>query len=738
MEKQVLALSHHSRVTKEAALVWLLLTATRATKRCLAAWRRLFARQPNGDCAPKRAGAAAPLALELVTLCGLALGLLHPAKAETPALDELVVTASKSAQSVRTVPSNIAVLPTEALQAIGHVHINEAMQRVAGVWISRGNGQEHLTAIRSPVLTGAGSCGAFLMAQDGVPLRSAGFCNVNELLESASELAERIEVVRGPGSATHGSNALHGVVNIITPGVEAGLRQLRLEAGPYDYYRGRLALSSARLRLDVTGASDGGYKDDSGFGQQKLLLTHQTAMDKLPVTTSLAVTNLNQETAGFIQGHEAYKDAGLRRSNPNPEAHRDVRAIRLVSTITTDWGGAELKLRPYLRSVESTFLQHFLPGQPVEEQGQDSIGFQAHLSDASGSWVTGLELELTQGYLQETQEAPTQGSAFLVATIPTGKHYDYEVDATLAAAFAEYRAGLGDNLSLIVGARYEFMQYDYDNLMLAGRTRDDGTPCSRGGCRFNRPADRKDSFSNASPRLGLIYELGAAHQWYGQLARGFRAPQATELYRLQGGQQISNIDPEQLDSVEVGFRGSTDALSYDLSLFAMRKDNFIFRDTARQNVDNGETSHQGVEASIQWQLTESLEASWAFTYARHRYENNPALSTTPLEGKDIDTAPRTLGSANLAWTPSDRHRLELEWVHIGKHYIDPQNEHRYEGHDLLHLRGSWQASERHSVFYRVMNLANRDYAERADYGFGSYRYFVGTPLGVYLGVELGF
>ncbi len=114
-------------------------------------------------------------------------------------LDEVVVTASKSETQLGATAASIGIVDDAQLRRIHHTHINEVLQRVPGVWISRGNGQEHLTAIRSPVLTGAGSCGAFVMAQDGISLRAPGFCNVNELFEATTELAERIEVIRGPG-----------------------------------------------------------------------------------------------------------------------------------------------------------------------------------------------------------------------------------------------------------------------------------------------------------------------------------------------------------------------------------------------------------------------------------------------------------------------------------------------------------------------------------------------------------
>ncbi|MBT4493808.1 MAG: TonB-dependent receptor, partial [Gammaproteobacteria bacterium] len=439
-------------------------------------------------------------------------------------LDEMVVTAVKDRRAIRDVSASITSVSEKELERISHTHINETLHRVPGVWISRGNGQEHLTAIRSPVLTGAGSCGAFLMMQDGISLRAPGFCNVNELFESTGELAERVEVLKGPGSDVYGSNALHGAVNVLTGGVRPGVNRLKLEVGPYDYYRTNLSYSDTHLRLDFSGTSDGGYKDESGFDQQKFLLKHQAVTDALKMTTTFSYTNLNQETAGFIRGHEVYKDAGRKRDNPNPEAYRDGRSFRLISEINKPFKGGELTFKPYLRSVDMEFLQHFLPGQAVEENGHDSLGLQTLWTNGSANWRAGFELEYTDGYLKETQPSETVGSAFLVATIPSGKHYDYDVGASLIGAFLQREFDVSEALSLTASVRFQYTRYDYDNRMISGRTQDDGTLCGFGGCRFNRPEDREDSYRNWSPKLGAIYSINDTHQLYGVLARGFRAP----------------------------------------------------------------------------------------------------------------------------------------------------------------------------------------------------------------------
>lgn len=653
-----------------------------------------------------------------------------------PLLDEIIVTAVKTEQQRRAVLSSTGSLDKETLDNISHTHISEALHRIPGTWISRGNGQEHLTAIRSPVLTGAGSCGAFLMTQDGIALRAPGFCNVNELFEGTTELAEKIEVVRGPNSSTYGSNALHGMVNIVSPSPTPDLRNLRMEAGPNDYYRTRLSIGSATTRLDVSGTSNGGYKDDSGFDQQKMLVRHHRDIGNTSTETLLTYTNLNQETAGFIQGSEAYRDTGRRRDNPNPEAYRDARSFRLVSNIQSESGNGILLLKPYVRSVDMEFLQHFLPGQAVEKNGHDSLGLQLLWISASAAWQSGIEVEYTRGFLEETQAAPTTGSAFLTETIPVGRHYDYEVTAILAGAFTRYETQLGDRTRLITGLRLQYIKYDYDNRMLSGRTRDDGTPCGFGGCRFNRPADRADAFTDWSPRIGVIHDLDDSRQLYTSLTRGFRAPQATELYRLQAGQDITQIDSVKLDAFEAGYRGSSQRLGWDLSVYAMKKDNFIFRDTLRRNVDNGKTSHSGLELQFDWYPADTLSATLALTYARHQYDNNPALAGSPVNGHDVDTAPRTLGAFVIDWQPNPALELSLEWLHTGSYYQDPENLNRYEGHDLLNIRGRWRLNGMTHLSLRLMNATDRDYAERADFAFGSDRYFVGMPRSVYLGVNL--
>ena len=105
----------------------------------------------------------------------------------------------------------------------------------------------------------------------------------------------------------------------------------------------------------------------------------------------------------------------------------------------------------------------------------------------------------------------------------------------------------------------------------------------------------------------------------------------------------------------------------------------------------------------------------------------------------MDTAPKHFGSVQLLADFSQvgpALTAELEWLWVAKYWLDPNNQHEYDGHELLNLRGSWAVTPNVTLTLVTTNLMDKGYAERADYGFGSYRYFVGEPRSFVLGVSL--
>ena len=249
----------------------------------------------------------------------IALATTEPAVADIDdsAIDEVTVTGYRKPMPVSELTGNSSSLDALAIADAAHQHPHELFSRTTGTWISRGSGQEHLAAIRSPVLTGAGSCGGFLYLEDGIPVRPPGFCNVNQLFELQTEQAQRVEVTRGPGTALYGSNALHGIVNVLMPDTSAQ-RGASLEAGANEFIRMRASISNAQVLGAVVFADDGGFRDDSGYRQGKLHLRTNVPLDTGTLTIALTATDLDQQTAGFILGEDAYKDPARQSNEPEP------------------------------------------------------------------------------------------------------------------------------------------------------------------------------------------------------------------------------------------------------------------------------------------------------------------------------------------------------------------------------------------------------------------------------------
>jgi iron complex outermembrane receptor protein len=683
--------------------------------------------------------------LVAVTLCTTAIG-IPPCSVAEESMQEIVVTSERRGQPRFEHVGNAAVLDDERMSGTNHAHIHELLTRISGVWITRGSGQESLPAVRSPVLTGAGSCGAFLTLENGIPSRPSGFCNVNQLFELNTELADSIEVIRGPGNALYGSNALHGIINVRTPVPDDEARQhVGVEFGSNDFVRVDTSFGIPLANRGQAGfviADDGGFREESGYRQAKGFLNIASEVFGGDLMTSLAISDLDQETAGYILGENAYKDPALNRKNLNPEAFRKASSQRLSADWRRSYDSMDINIRPFMRHSDMQFLQHFLPGKPLEENGHVSVGalLSAAVDKDHSTTTFGLDIEWADVFLRETQEGPTTGSAFLQETRPEGKHYDYDVSSVAFAPYVQSRIAVSDRLTLSAGLRAEYVRYKYNNKMLSGNTRDDGTVCGFGGCLYSRPADRSDDFTNLAPKFGALFTFSDSVALYVNLARGFRAPQMTELYRLQNGQQVSDLDSEEIDSLELGFRLKREQFSLDGSAFAMKKRNSVFRDADGFNVDNGRSVHRGIEASLDWQPTDKWRFRLDATYARHQYDFDTiaARGETFISGRDVDTAPRWLGSAEIEFAANARSDISLQWTAIGRYFLDAENQFEYAGHNILNLRARFQFTEQFSTTARINNLADKAIADRADYAFGNYRYFPGRGRELFIQLRLAF
>ena len=636
---------------------------------------------------------------------------------------------------------SISSLSSDDLVKLQAQHPKQIFRRVPGVWISRGSGQEHLTSMRSPVLTGPGACGSFLLMEDGVPVRPSGFCNVNGLFETSYELSQGIEAITGPASARYGANAMHGVINVLTKDLKSE-NTFSTNLGPNDYQNIKLSVGDLEeWKLNALITTNDGFRENSGYDQQKINFKSKLVIKGWDGSFNLNFTNLNQETAGYINGLDSYKNPFLNKKNGNPEAYRDANSLRTSLKLVKKNENGVSSLVPYFRKNEMEFLQHYLPGTPVEKNNHTSLGaiFQKIINLGEMTWVNGFQIEMAKMDLKETQQnALTDSSAFNNATRPKGKHYDYQGNSKVFALFSGIEGvNLGNNLIGFGDIRAESIHYSYDNKMLDGNTRDDGSICGFGGCYYNRPADRTDVHQEISLRLGLETDNDGIN-YFAQSSLGFRPPQINEAYRLQKKQSVSDLDSEKLSMFEIGSKFGFYRVNGSISFYKGKKKNSIFRDSENFIIDNGKTNHEGMELTSRVEFLNANSLSATLTYGDHKYKFSSDTSTREKirNGNTIDTAPKLMGNLMWAFSVNDLISTEIEIEYIDSYFTDAANLHEYEGHTLFHLRTSWNYSSKLKGYLRIENLTDENYAERADFNaFGGDRYFPGLPREAYIGLE---
>jgi outer membrane receptor protein involved in Fe transport len=184
-------------------------------------------------------------------------------------------------------------------------------------------------------------------------------------------------------------------------------------------------------------------------------------------------------------------------------------------------------------------------------------------------------------------------------------------------------------------------------------------------------------------------------------------------------------------------------------------------DGLREARNAGRTRHRGVETSLGAMLLPTLKLDVAYSVSDQRYvtyvpqaarpatPSQPALGEASFAGRAIEQAPTALGNALLTWSPRLLRggRVAVEYTQTGRYVMgydvnalnQPTTPVHYGGHQLWNVHFNAQVTRRAELFARVLNLADRNYAEVASYTANDrvlpYTYTVGNPRTLYAGLR---
>ncbi|MBI3789680.1 MAG: TonB-dependent receptor [Gemmatimonadetes bacterium] len=575
----------------------------------------------------------------------------------------VVVTASREARSLASVPAAVSLVDSTALTRTRLVNIGDALRAVPGVTAGSLYGTEDvkITARGAGVRSGFGVRGVAVLL-DGIPLTEPDGQGRLDLVELGT--AERIEVVRGPVSALYGGAAGGGAVNLISrTGADQPGWLVRMLAGQFGTQRGDVEYGAVDGANDLLVAASysglEGYRDVSqGTNRRARVLAHVGDAAERRWTLDFAWSLLDQRIPGALT--QAEWDARMESAESTNVANRfrrfEERWRAGVRAAQPALGGT-LDLWTVVSGRDNTQAIFQYISQSVKRlqvgsqwaRGWNALPFAPRV-------VAGLEWDRTEG----PQNNFTNGAGVPITTPLCTNDRTNGVfnpacviqfaQATSIGAFTQAEASRGP-FALTAGVRYDEIRYAIANEI-----------------RPNQGLAK--TFAQVSPKVALSWQALPTLRTWVSLARGFEVPTATELSTSPDTIRPFNdaLGSSSTWMTEVGARGTLGArITFDVAVYTARVDgDFVSRTVSIPGVpvprsifeNAGTTDRKGVEIAGTLRVTDWLDARGSYAYSENVFAKylttvtGPAYTTVPLDasGSRVPGLPLHRGTAELRAT----------------------------------------------------------------------------------------
>jgi iron complex outermembrane recepter protein len=676
-------------------------------------------------------------------------------------LDEVVVSGSRVQTKLSETPMSVGVVDDDVLKRDKPKLIGEAINRIAGVnWVDLGN-EQHMMGIRQPNSTNA----VYQYLEDGIPIRPLGVFNHNALNELNLAGAERVEVVKGASSSLYGSNAVGGAVNFITarpsltPQATIGFRNEAVSG----YQRIDTGASNTWGDLGVRFSQYSSRRSENNWQQysqgQKDSLTIRSdyvLKEASRLHVVMSYNNLDSATPGSLNPDDYQTTPGKSYQTFTYRKDKSTRlnvgwegeTLQNGSTSVTVFGrqNDHGQLPSYTISACTvsttcpTGYRGTINNNHVSSLGAD-VKHQQAFSFLDSRLIGGLYVDLSPNTYKSNNLDVFRDAATLVYTAyePSTTYAagtrDYKTDITNTALFAQWELTPLDKTRVVIGGRYDKINYDFVNNL---------TP----GADFGASNERRN-FSQLSPKLGATYMISEQTNIFASASQGFAPPEVSQLYSRS---VIPDLRPASYDSYEAGIRMAffERALKLNTTLFELDgKDTIVSYSPATgifYNQNAGSTRSYGLEFNIGYDEG-NFDARMGASVAKHRYVEYQATPTINYNGKEIPAAPNTL-TAEVGYKPVQNARIALEVLRQGPYFLNNLNTVSYAGHTLLNMRGTYNINPRWEVWFQGRNLTNQRYADAASSSYNdpsktysalrNDQYTVGAPLSITLGLTYVF
>ena len=601
----------------------------------------------------------------------------HFAQSFDRQIDEIVVTGSNGAVGRNLQPYTVSTVTAAQIESTGKGQLLSALSGpVPGLFITErnilgfgiSNGGAGGIKIRG---VGGSPTNAVLMMVDGQP-QFAGIFSHHVADFYTTEYVERVEVLRGPGSVLYGSNAMGGVINVITKesAREGSFTTLSTEYGSYNTWRSS-ATNMSRVGkfsslVSLTYDRTDGTEENFDFNQKSLYA--KVGYDISREWSARADYSLT----GSIGNDPIY----ARLDNPSATDiyHQNITRGEASLSFANNYGGMNGNVRTYY-----SYGNHYVDDPRHFHSLDDRFGIIAYENIALWNGANG---SVGFDFDTYTGEIPVSGG---------NGHTPGSLATIRRKSITEYSPYIAMSQSLLRG-----------RMIL------------NGGLRMAN----SDRFGTEwVPQCGVVLHPGGEWMIKGSFAKGYRNPSFKELYLYRMAN--ADLSPEQMTNCEITVGKSFSGVAnVELTAFCSDGDNLI-QVVDMKNRNTGSFVNKGVEFSASAQAAENLSLRASYSYLH-----------TSLD--DLVAAPKNQFYVAVQWLPLSGLTVDASLKAVDGLYVSP--EERSEDFMLLGAKISYIAlrkadkSRLLEFFTTFDNITDCSYTINRGYKMPGFTFSLGTKL----------
>ena len=640
------------------------------------------------------------------------------------AVEQVVVTATRTEQPIADVPAAISVVGSEDIQdARATVSLSESLSRVPGVFIQdSGNfAQDVRLQIR-----GFGTRAAFGIREvrvlvDGIPETMADGQTQLDSIDLGA--IDRIEVLREPAASLYG-NASGGVIQLFTEdGPDEPWAAIRLTGGSFGFGKAQgkgggragdahVYLSGSTFRVD-------GYRHQSESIAS--IVTSKVRYDLNDTTTLTTLLNgvdspVADDPGALTREQAKHNPTQAREANVTFDAGEEVQQARIGFVLDHDGP-------PHAVSAYTYFLYRDFENR-LAFADQGIVSFE-RLSPGAGlqyTWdapVLSISQALTTGfdvqYLDDDRKRHDNDAGREAAL----RVKQRERVTSVGPYVREAVYLMDDQIELSAGVRYDSTHFDVDVDF-------DDTGAGTG-------SDTR-TMDEWSPAGGIRY---TPLQWltvFGKIGTSFQVPTTTELANPRGSGLDPNVDPQTAVSYELGGRVSTARIGGGVAAFLIDVDDELipFEDpisgrTAFRNA--GSSRRHGIEVDVQAELLRNLRWTASGTWIDAEFHDYQ-VNMQDFDGNDEPGIPSWQVFQELAYRHDSGFFGALEAFLVDDYFVDDGNTAKSRSYELVNLRfgfdyriGRWELNP----FLGLSNLLDENYDGTVRLNAVGMRYYEPAP-----------